>query len=103
MFEDRKKGLEKQIDLDTQKKFKVSAIRNHSLGKWAAEKIGLKKSLIDDYIDKVIMADFEEPGHEGVIKKILNDFKKANINTSYDEIKSTLLNFEKEAMAKLSD
>ena len=49
------------------------------------------------------MADFEEPGHEGVIKKILNDFKKANINTSYDEIKSTLLNFEKEAMAKLSD
>ena len=41
MFEDRKKGLEKKIDLDSQQKFKIAAIRNKSLGKWAAEKQGL--------------------------------------------------------------
>ena len=27
MFDDKKKGLEKKIDLDAQKKFKVNAIR----------------------------------------------------------------------------
>ena len=101
MFKDRKKVIEKKIDLDTQKKFKISAIRNHNLAKWAADKLGLDNSLVDDYIDKVIMSDFDEPGHEDVIKKISDDFKNANINISYDEIKSNLLNFEKEAMNKL--
>ena len=28
MFEDRKKGLEKKVDIDAQKKFKIAAIRN---------------------------------------------------------------------------
>ena len=78
MFDDNKKGLEKKIDLDAQKKFKVTAIRNKNLGKWAAEQLELENSKVEDYIDEVIMADFNEPGYEDVIKKILNDFKQAN-------------------------
>ena len=103
MFDDKKKGLEKKIDLDTQKKFKVTAIRNKSLGRWAAEQLGLEKSKIDRYIDEVIMADFDGPGFEDVIKKILNDFKKAGIKISYNEIKETLLRHEKEAINKISE
>ena len=101
MFDDKKKGLEKKIDLDTQKKFKVTAIRNKSLGKWAAEQLGLEKSKIDDYIDEVIMADFDEPGFEDVIKKISNDFKKAEIKISYNEIKEILIKYENEAINKI--
>ena len=103
MFDDKKKGLGKKIDLDTQKKFKVTAIRNKSLGRWAAEQLGLEKSKIDRYIDEVIMADFDGPGFEDVIKKILNDFKKAGIKISYNEIKETLLRHEKEAINKISE
>ena len=103
MFDDKKKGLEKKIDLDTQKKFKITAIRNKSLGRWAAEQLGLEKSKIDRYIDEVIMADFDGPGFEDVIKKILNDFKKAGIKISYNEIKETLLRHEKEAINKISE
>ena len=103
MFDDKKKGLEKIIDLDTQKKFKVTATRNKSLGRWAGEKLGLEKSKIDGYVDEVIMADFEKPGFEDVIKKILNDFKKAGISISYNEIKETLLKYEKEAINKISE
>ena len=103
MFDDKKKGLEKKIDLDTQKKFKVTAIRNKSLGRWAAEQLGLEKSKIDRYIDEVIMADFDGPGFEDVIKKILNDFKKAGIKISYNEIKETLLKYEEEAINKISE
>ena len=95
MFEDKKKGLEKKIDLDTQKKFKITAIRNKSLGKWAAEQLGVNNSKIDEYINEVIVADFDEPGVEGVIKKIFNDFEKAKINISYSEVKEKLLMYEK--------
>ena len=103
MFDDKKKGLEKKIDLDAQKKFKVTAIRNKSLRKWAAEKLGLENSKIDDYIDEVIMADFNEPGYEDVIKKILNDFKEAKINISFSEIEEELFKYEKEAINKISE
>ena len=102
MFEDRRKGLEKEIDLDTQKKFKVSAIRNKYLGKWAAEKQGLDLSKYDAYIDEVIMADFKESGYEDVIKKIVIDFEKAKISITYDEIKEKLLSFETLATSSLS-
>ena len=103
MFDDKKKGLDKKIDLDTQKRFKVTAIRNKSLGRWAAEQLGLEESKIDGYIDEVIMADFDEPGFEDVIKKILNDFKKAEINISYNEIKEILMKYENEAVTKISE
>ena len=102
MFEDKKKGLEKKIDLDAQKKFKITAIRNKSLGKWAAEQLGLKYSKIDEYINEVIVADFDEPGFEGVIKKVFNDFEKAKISISYNEVKEKLLMYEKEAKNKIS-
>ena len=102
MFDDKKKGLEKKIDLDAQKKFKVAAIRNKRLGKWAAEQLGLENSKIDDYIDEVIMADFNEPGYEDVIKKILKDFKEAKISINYSEIEERLFNYEKEAINKIS-
>ena len=101
MFDDKKKGLEKKIDLDAQKKFKVTAIRNKGLGKWAGEQLGLESSKIDEYIDEIIMADFNEPGFEDVIKKILNDFKKAEISITYSEIKERLLKYEKEAINKI--
>ena len=68
-----------------------------------SRKKNLDASKVDAYIDEVIIADFDEPGHEDVIQKIFNDFKKANINISYDEIKDKLSDFEKEAMNKLSE
>ena len=103
MFDDKKKGLEKKIDLDAQKKFKVTAIRNKNLGEWAAKQLELENSKVEDYIDEVIMADFNEPGYEDVIKKILNDFKEAKINISFSEIEEKLFKYEKEATDKISE
>ena len=103
MFKDKKKGLEKKIDLDTQKRFKVTAIRNKSLGSWAAAQLKLEDSKIEDYIDEVIMSDFDAPGYEDVIKKILNDFKKAKLSITYSEIEEILLKFEKDAINKTSE
>ena len=103
MFDDKKKGLEKKIDLDAQKKFKVTAIRNKNLGKWAAEQLDLESSKVEGYIDEVIMADFNKPGYEDVVEKILSDFKEAKINISFSEIEEKLLKYEKEATDKISE
>ena len=103
MYDDKKKGLGKKIDLDTQKRFKITAIRNKSLGKWAAEQLGLDNSKIDEYIDEVIMADFAEPGFEDVVRKIFDDFEKAKVSISYNEIKEKLLIYEQEAINKLAE
>ena len=103
MFNDRKKGLEKKIDLDSQKSFKLASIRNKNLGKWAAEKLGLDASMTNAYIDEVISSDFDEPGHEDVVKKIFHDFQKKNIDLSYEEVKEKLLDFEREAVKKISE
>ena len=102
MFEDRKKGFEKKLELDAQKKFKVAVIRNKALGRWAALKLGLDNSKIEDYINQVVAADFDEPVHEDVIKKLHIDFEKANMNISYEEIEKELNRLEKEAVSKLS-
>ena len=56
------------------KKFKIAAIRNKT-SQWATEKQDSDASKVDAYIDEVIIADFDEPGHEDVLK-IFNDFKK---------------------------
>ena len=42
-------------------------------------------------------------GYEDVIKKILDDFKKAKINMTHSEIEEILFNYEKEAINKISE
>ena len=49
------------------------------------------------------MADFNEPGYEDVIKKILDDFQKAKISMTYSEIEEILFEHEKEALNKISE
>ena len=49
------------------------------------------------------MADFNKPGYEDVVEKILSDFKEVKINISYSEIEEKLLKYEKEATDKISE
>ncbi len=68
-FEDREKSFEKKYQHDEQLKFKVNARRNKLLGLWAAEA----------YAKGVVAADFNRPGHEDVIEKVVADFKARSI------------------------
>ncbi len=98
MFDDRKKQFEKKVELETENKFKVTAKRNKLLGLWAAQTMGLEKSLIDNYIETVIDSDFEKPGYSDVLEKISKDFKSKNIQITLAEIEKKLLEFEEKAL-----
>ena len=65
-FDDRQKSFEKKFERDQDLQFKANARRNKLLGLWAAGVMG--KSDAEDYAKEVVLADFEKPGHDVVIR-----------------------------------
>lgn len=81
-FDDREKGFENKYAHDEELEFKAVARRNKLLGLWLAEKFGLTGAEADAYAKDVIASDFEEAGHEDVVRKVMGDIaaRKADIS-----------------------
>jgi hypothetical protein len=62
------------------------ARRNFYLGLWAGRALGLADNALLEYACSVVAADYEEPGHEDVIRKLRADFAAAGLATTRDEI-----------------
>ena len=78
-FEDRQRDFEKRFQHDEELRFKTNARRNKMLGLWAAEKLGLTDAEAEAYAKEVVMSDFEEPGDDYVLRKVLSDFEAKGI------------------------
>ena len=72
-FNDREKGFEAKFRQDQELRFKVTARRNKLLGLWAAGERDLTGADADAYAREVVKADFEEPGDDDVLRKVLGD------------------------------
>ena len=72
---------------DSELDFKIMARRNRLLGLWAAEKQGLGDEAAQAYAKEVVMADFDEPGEEDVVRKVMGDFQKNGVATSEAELR----------------
>lgn len=72
-FNDREKGFEAKFRQDQELRFKVTARRNKLLGLWAAGEMGLSGADADAYAREVVKSDFEEPGDDDVLRKVLGD------------------------------
>ncbi len=81
-FDDRKKAFESKFKHDQEMLFKITNRRNRLLGLWAAELMGKSGMEATAYAREVIDSDFERPGHEDVVEKIMADFKSANVDFS---------------------
>ena len=100
-FDKREEGFEKQFAHDEALKFKASARRNKILGLWAAEKLGLSGAQAEAYAKEVVMADFEEPGDDDVLRKIRRDFEAKGINQSDQQIRRTMDELMAKAVAEV--
>lgn len=78
-FEEREKGYEAKFKHDQEFQFKATARRNKLLGLWAAEKLGLSGGDADAYAKEVVVADFEEPGDEDVVRKVAGDLEGKSV------------------------
>lgn len=74
-FDDRKKGFETKFQKDQELQFKVNNRRNKLLGLWAAAQLGKTGDAADAYAKEVVMADFDKPGDDDVLNKVLKDLE----------------------------
>jgi hypothetical protein len=72
-FNDREKGFENKFAHDAEMQFKALARGNRLLGLWAANLLGKTGAEADAYAMEVMKADFAEPGHEDVFRKLSAD------------------------------
>lgn len=86
-FDERQKGFEKKFEKDQELQFKAQARRNKLLGQWAAELMGMKGGDADAYAKAVVSADFDKPGDDDVLQKVLGDFKAKGVNQSEHQVR----------------
>ena len=79
-FKDRERDFEKRFQHDEELRFKAMARRNKLLGLWAAEKLGMAGAEADAYAKEVVMSDFEEPGDDDVLRKVIGDFEAKGVS-----------------------
>lgn len=72
-FDDRENAFENKYAHDEEMKFRAEARRNKLLGLWAAELMGKTGAEATAYAAEVVKADFEEAGHEDVVRKVVGD------------------------------
>ena len=72
-FDDREHAFENKYAHDEEMKFKAEMRRNKLLGLWAAELLGKTGAEADTYAIEVVKSDFEEAGHEDVVRKVAGD------------------------------
>ncbi len=72
-FDDRENAFENKYKHDEEMKFRAQMRCNKLLGLWAAELLGKTGEDANAYAIEVVKSDFEEAGHEDVIRKVAGD------------------------------
>ena len=89
-FDDRENAFENKFAHDAEMQFKAEARRNKLLGLWAADLMGKSGDDAAEYAKEVVKADFEEAGHEDVVRKVAGDLGDKSspeaIRTKMDEL-----------------
>ena len=97
-FENREKAFENKYAHDEEMMFKAVARRNKLLGLWAAGLMGKTGDDATDYAKSVVLADFEEAGHEDVVRKVDADLGD---KSSPDAIRAKMEELMLEAKAQI--
>lgn len=72
-FDDREVAFENKFAHDEEMQFRAEARCNKLAGLWAAGLIGLSGDAAKAYAMTVVQADFEEAGHDDVVRKLAAD------------------------------
>ena len=100
-FNDREKGFEAKYRHDQETEFKIIARRNKLLGLWAAEQMQITGADADAYAREVVVADFEEPGDDDVLRKVLGDLEAKHIESSQHRLRRRMDELRAEAKQQI--
>ena len=89
-FDKRKDEAETRYKHDQELDFKAGARRNKLLGLWAAEQMGITGESADAYAKEVVLADFDRPGDEDVLEKVLKDLTDKGLDVSAHRVRKEM-------------
>jgi hypothetical protein len=100
-FDEREKSFEKKFAMDEELKFKSEQRRNKLLGEWAAGKLGLSGSAVDDYVKALRRADLAAKGDEDVFQKLRKDFDDKGAAVSDAELRRAMGDYLAQAVRQI--
>ncbi len=100
-FNDREKAFEAKYKNDQELQFKAMSRRNKLLGLWAAQQFGLEAAAADAYAKEVVISDFEKPGDDDVVEKVLADFQERGVEMSEHRLRKQMEELLSTALAQL--
>ena len=101
VMNDRERGEERKYQMDQEMQFKAEARRNKLLGQWLAEAFGMGPAETEEYAKAVVMADFDEPGIEDVMRKVMADIAERSIDITEDQVRAKISELDGVAMQQL--
>jgi hypothetical protein len=100
-FNEREKSFEKKFMMDEEMRFKADSRRNRLLAHWAAGKLGLTGTAVDDYVKAVRKADLASKGDEDVFLKLKKDFADKGVVIADKELRKAMDDFLAEATREI--
>jgi hypothetical protein len=92
-FTNRREAFENKFAHDEALRFKAIARRNKLLGLWAARQLGKSGAEAESYAGTVVMADFEGPRGDNVIRKVVSDLDGAGVVADEGQVRRVLEGF----------
>jgi len=92
-FTSRRETFESKFAHDEALRFKTIARRNKLFGLWVARQLGKSEADVEAYANTVVVADFDEPGDDDVIRKVAVDLDKAGVPAHEGELRRILDGF----------
>jgi len=86
----KENGPEMDFNRQSEEDFKVTVRRNKLLGLWAAERMGVTGDAAEAYAKEVIASDFEEPGDNDVVGKVMGDFADKGVAMIEDRLRQEM-------------
>ncbi len=86
-FNEREAAFEREFVHDEELRFKARARRDHLLGLWAAEKLGLSGPAAESYARELVISDVE--AHDP-LDKIRKDFAAQGVMLADDQIRRSM-------------
>ena len=99
MFEERERGYEAKWAHDAEALFRIMARRDSKLGEWAASRMNMHDSRIDDYVATVVEAGVLGKGADPALTKVEADFVAAGLTISGAELQAKAAELRAEAVA----
>jgi hypothetical protein len=100
-FDEREKGYEAKFARDQELRFKAEVRRDRALAAWIAAQFGLTGAAADEYAKEVVKSNFQRPGDDDLIEKVLGDFKAKGIPMDERTLKKKLIELMANAVAEI--